>query len=241
MITLNNLTVAYNKHPAIHHINACFDEGSLTAIAGPNGSGKSTLLKALMGIIKPTEGSITLGDIKKDEIAYLPQVSKLNKDFPLTVLQLVLLGFWGEFGGKKSITKAHKKQALEAIKAVGMEGFEQRSLASLSSGQFQRILFARVLLQDPKLVLLDEPFSAIDVATTEKLLVIVKQWHKQKRTVICVLHDVEQIKKHFPNCMLISRQCIDYGKSDQTLTTENLQKAINFKEYWNENASFCNV
>lgn len=241
MITLNNLTVAYNKHPAIHHINACFEDGSLTAIAGPNGSGKSTLLKALMGIIKPTEGSIALSNIKKDEIAYLPQVTKLNKDFPLTVLQLVLLGFWGEFGGKKSITSAHKKQAFEAIKAVGMEGFEHRKLSSLSSGQFQRILFARVLLQNSKLILLDEPFSAIDAITTEKLLTIVKQWHNQKRTVICVLHDVEQIKKHFPSCMLISRRCIDYGESDKTLTKENLQKAINFKEYWNENASFCNV
>lgn len=241
MITLNNLTVAYNKHPAIHHINASFEKGSLTAIAGPNGAGKSTLLKAVAGLIKPTEGSVTLSDIKKDEIAYLPQVSSINKDFPLTVLQVVLLGFWADVGGKNTITKAHKKKAFEAIKAVGMEGFEHRSLSSLSSGQFQRILFARVLLQNSKVVLLDEPFTAIDSATTEKLLSVIHNWHNQKRTVICVLHDFEQIKKHFPNCMLISRTCIDYGKSSQTLSTQNLQKAMNLKEYWNENAAFCKV
>lgn len=240
-VLLNDVTIAYDRHPAVHHVNGAFLSGSMTAIAGPNGAGKSTLLKAIAGLINPTDGSISLENVTKGNIAYLPQASELNRDFPLTVLQMVVLGLWGEIGGKGAITKAHLKNAIEALRAVEMQGFEKRKLSTLSAGQFQRILFARVLLQNASLVLLDEPFTAIDMATTEKLLGVVHRWHSEKRTIICVLHDFEQIREHFPDCMLMSRECVGWGNSKETLNPENLFKARMFREAWKDNAEVCRL
>lgn len=237
-VILDDVTVAYDRHPAVHHVSGVFLSGSMTAIAGPNGAGKSTLLKAIAGLIKPSEGSINLENVSRDNIAYLPQASEFNRDFPLTVLQMVVLGLWAEIG-KGAITKAHRKKAIEALQRVEMHGFEERKLSTLSAGQFQRVLFARLLLQNAPLVLLDEPFTAIDIATTEKLLDVVHHWHNEKRTIICVLHDFEQIKEHFPDCMLMSRECVGWGKSTETLNPESLFKARIFREAWSENAEIC--
>lgn len=238
-VTLQDLTLTYDRHPAVHHISGTFAHGSMTAIAGPNGAGKSTLLKAIAGLLAPSKGSITLENVGKGNIAYLPQASELNRDFPLTVLQMVAMGFWLETRGRKTITREHRHKALEAIASVGMSGFENRKIAKLSVGQFQRVMFARVLLQESPLVLLDEPFTAIDTATTEKLLNLVHNWHNEKRTIICVLHDFEQIREHFPDCMLMSRECVSWGKSKDTLNPNNLFKARMFREAWNEHAEVC--
>lgn len=235
-VILNNVTIAYDRHPAVHHVSGTFSTGSMTAIAGPNGAGKSTLLKSIAGLIKPSEGTI---NVNKGDIAYLPQASELNRDFPLTVLQVVLLGLWEETTGKGSITEIHRQKALAALMAVDMQGFEERKLSTLSAGQFQRILFARVILQDAWLILLDEPFTSIDMATTEKLMSIIHRWHEENRTIICVLHDFAQIREHFPDCLLMSRENIGWGKSSDTLNPDNLFKARLFREAWNNQAKVC--
>lgn len=237
-VTLENVTISYNRHPAVHHISGEFSAGSLTAIAGPNGAGKSTLLKAIAGILTPEEGRIILGALR-ESVAYLPQASEMQRDFPMPVLHMVTTGFWHSTGGMRAITNSMKKRAQEALAEVGLPGFEKRDLASLSAGQFQRALFARLLVQDATVMLLDEPFNAIDAATTSHLLDIVLQWHKEGRTVICVLHDFEQIKKVFPRCLLMARECIAWDESAKALHPERLLHAHFFRDNIHAEPEIC--
>jgi zinc/manganese transport system ATP-binding protein len=234
-VVLENVTVTYNRHPAVHHISGVFKTGSLTAIAGPNGAGKSTLLKAIAGVIHPQEGHINVNS----ELAYLPQASEMQRDFPLSVLHMVVCGFWNQTRGQKSITAAMKEKASKALVEVGLRGFEKRDLSSLSTGQFQRALFARLIVQDAQVMLLDEPFNAIDESTTQHLLDIILRWHKEKRTIICVLHDFEQIRKYFPDCLLLARECIAWDSSAKALHPENLLGSRFFKDDWQSNIAMC--
>ena len=234
-ITLSNITISYNRHPAVHHISGVFESGSLTAIAGPNGAGKSTLLKAIAGILHPQEGRITIDG----SLAYLPQASEMQRDFPLSVLHMVITGFWQQTGGAKTITKAMQLQASAALADVGLKGFEKRDLASLSTGQFQRALFARLLVQNADIMLLDEPFNAIDEHTTSLLMNIVMRWHKEKRTIVCVLHDFEQIRKYFPSTLLLARECVAWCDTAQALHPEKLMTTRFFRDDWNSNVAVC--
>lgn len=237
-VTLKNLTVSYNRHPAVHHLNGTFAPGSLTAIAGPNGAGKSTLLKAIAGIIPPDEGHIHIEKSPGQRVAFLPQATDMQRDFPLTLMHMVTTGFWHQSGGLRAITPAMKQQTRDALSQVGLRGLENRDIASLSAGQFQRALFARLLVQDASLILLDEPFNAIDETTTRHLMEIIANWHKEGRTVICVLHDFEQIRTHFPDCLLLARECIAWGESAKTLHPENLLNARFFRPDFNT-AAIC--
>jgi len=229
-VTLENVTVSYNRHPAVHHISGTFEAGSLTAIAGPNGAGKSTLLKAIAGILVPEEGRITIAGTTRERIAYLSQAPEMQRDFPMSVLHMVATGFWHQTGAMGTITPHMRQQAAGALAEVRLQGMEKRDLSSLSAGQFQRALFARLLLQDAALMLLDEPFTAIDESTTAHLMDIVLRWHREKRTVICVLHDFEQIRKYFPQCLLLARECIAWGESAKTLHPEKLLNARFFRD-----------
>ncbi len=215
-VELKDVTVNYNNRPAIVGISGFFKQGSLTAITGQNGAGKSTLLKAIAGIIKVDDGAINIG-APRQRIAYLPQVSDIQRDFPISVLHLVATGYFQEFGGFCEINAEMKKRALHVIGEVGLSGLEKNDIASLSLGQFQRALFARLMIQDAQLILLDEPFAAIDFETTYKLTEIIKRWHGEHRTVICVLHDLEQIINNFHDCLILNRKCVDWGKSEIVL------------------------
>ena len=137
------------------------------------------------------------------------------------------------------MTAAHREEAARALQAVGLEGLEDRLVGALSSGQFQRVLFARLLLQDAPVLLLDEPFTAIDARTTADLLTIVRRWHGQGRTVIAVLHDLEQVRQHFPETLLLAREAIAWGDTDQVLVSEHLARARNLAERWDANAAVC--
>lgn len=238
-VELKDLTISYNRHPAIHHISGSFAEGSLTAVAGPNGAGKSTLLKGIAGILKPNDGEIIFHGLKKSDIAYLPQAAEIKRDFPLSILQFIITGFWRHANGFGGISKELREKAKLALASVGLAEFENRSIGSLSTGQFQRALFARLILQDAKLILLDEPFSAVDTDTTAKLMAIIRGWHLEKRTIICVLHDLAQIRENFPDCVLIARKCIAWEPTSAALDPEKLFKTKLFHEAWRDNAGAC--
>lgn len=230
ILKLRDLTVAYDRYPAVHHLKGEFASGVLTAITGPNGAGKSTLLKAIAGILPVHEGGIEFCGITRKDMAYLPQAAEMQVDFPINVLQMVTSGFWRVSNGFQRISAEQRERAAEALSVVGLSGFADRALSSLSAGQFQRALFARVIAQDAKLILLDEPFTAMDAGTTEALLKVVHHWQGEGRTVISVLHDFEQIKEHFTDCLLIARECIGWGKSHDVLKQENLVSARLFRE-----------
>lgn len=240
VVTLSNLTVSYRQHPALHHISGQLLKGSLTAVIGPNGSGKSTLLKTIMGLVRPAGGSIQT-QLSKPHIAYLPQHSEIDQAFPIQVLDCVLLGFWSSFGLLGGVSPLMQKKAKQAIGRVGLEGFEKRPISSLSSGQFQRVLFARLLLQDAQLILLDEPFNAMDSRTTVALLELIHEWQAIGKTVMAVLHDDSQVKAHFDQTVLLARELVAWGPTQQVLTQANLLKARNLAEAWDENAEICHT
>ena len=238
VMTLANLTVAYDRHPAVHHVSGTLKRGSLTAIAGPNGAGKSTLLKAMIGELPASEGRIEHG-LKRAEIGYLPQAAEINRRFPINVLDTVLMGDWHQSGAFGRISRETLGKAREALQAVGLDGFERRAIGSLSAGQFQRVLFARLLLQDARLILLDEPFTAIDARTTRDLLGIISDWHHEGRTVVAVLHDFDQVRTHFPQTLLIARDLIGWGATRDVMTPDNLARARAMAERFDDTAEVC--
>jgi len=225
-LDFQNLTLGYDQYPAVHHLQAEIAEGSLTAIVGPNGAGKSTLLKGVIGTLRPLEGRVILGSLSREEIAYLPQQSDIDHSFPLTLVDLVAMGLWHEIGPFGRLELCHKDRVTSAITAMGLEGLESRLIGSLSSGQMQRVLFARLLLRDSRLVLLDEPFTAIDSRSITDFIEVVHHWHSEGRTVIAVLHDFEMVRTYFPQTMMLARELIDYGPTEQVLTAENQLRAL---------------
>ena len=238
-IALRNCTLGYERRPAVHHLTGGFAPGSLTAVMGPNGAGKSTLLKGIAGLLEPLEGSVDLGALKRRDIAYLPQQAEIDRSFPISVLDTVLIGHWRRIGLFRGVTRPLRDEALAALSAVGLDGFARRLIGSLSAGQFQRVLFARLLLQDCPVILLDEPFTAIDAKTTADLLELVHRWHGERRTVIAVLHDLEQVRANFPETLLLARRPIAWGPTAEALRAENLFRARQMAEAWNETARPC--
>jgi len=223
-ITLTDVTVSYNREPAVHHVSGAFARGSLTAITGANGAGKSTLLKAIASI-QPFGGSIAFHGLTRKDIAYLPQAADLQRDFPLSVFQMVVTGYWQSDKGFGRITPAQKIAAKHAIAEVGLKEYTHCTLDTLSAGQFQRALFARTLVQNAQLILLDEPFTSIDENTAETLLGIIQTWHAEGRTILCVLHDFEQIRQFFPECLLMACRAVAWGETAETLTPEHVFNA----------------
>ena len=238
-ITLDNLTVAYRGHPAVHHLSGEFAAGSLTAVVGPNGAGKTSLLAAIMGGLRPAGGEVRLDSSLRGRIAWLPQQSAIDRSFPVRVFDLVALGHWSSVGSFKALSSVQREQVEHALQAVGLGGFERRSIGELSAGQFQRVLFARVLLQDAPVILLDEPFNAIDARTTADLLGVVARWHAESRTVIAVLHDLEQVREHFDRTLLLARRCVAWGPTAQVLQAANLFRARQMAEAWDDDAPAC--
>lgn len=222
LITLDNVTARYGHHVALNDVSGAFQAGSLTAIAGPNGAGKSTLLKLIVGMVKPRSGRISIA--KNLSIAYLPQTTTLQHDFPMSVLQAICTGFWAQIGNGGTITPAMKHTACNALAEVGLAGFEKRQISNLSGGQFQRLLFARVIVQNAPVILLDEPFAAVDAETTARLIQLLLKWHQQGRTVICVLHDLLLIQKYFPDSFVLAGKCLGHGHTHKMLE----QKLLSF-------------
>ncbi|HEY0124053.1 MAG TPA: ABC transporter ATP-binding protein [Rhizobium sp.] len=239
LIRLDNLTVTYERHPAVHHVSGAFQAGSLTAIAGPNGAGKSTLLKAIIGELRVAEGAIDRGQLTRNDFGYLPQAADINRRFPISVADTIMLGAWKNSGAFGRFSREDAKRAGDALAAVGLSGFERRHIGSLSAGQFQRVLFARLLLQDARVILLDEPFTAIDQRTTRDLLDIVLRWHGDGRTVIAVLHDFDQVRAHFPETLLIARELVGWGRTPDVMSPANLIRARAMAERWDEDAKDC--
>jgi zinc/manganese transport system ATP-binding protein len=233
-ISLNDVTIAYNRHVALHRIHGRFAPGSLTAICGPNGAGKSTLLKAIVGSLSPAEGSIRRDGLVAADFGYLPQEVEVDRSFPLTVGDTVLLGAWRHIGAFRGAGRTIVNKARAALAAVGLAGFEQRAIGSLSAGQFHRMLFARLLLQDAAVLLLDEPFTAIDGSTTRDLLRLIRRCHDEGRIVVAVLHDLDVARAHFADTLLLARTVVAWGPTANVLTQENLSRARLIAESWDD-------
>lgn len=238
-LAFENLTLGYDRHPAVHHLQAKIATGSLTAVIGPNGAGKSTLLKGVMGTLAPLEGRVSFGDLARNAIGYLPQQAEIDRSFPISVIELVAMGLWHDIGPFGWLRKSSRQRVEAAIAAVGMTGFEDRPIGSLSGGQMQRALFARLIVQDPQLVLLDEPFAAIDTRTMADLINVIHRWHGEGRTVLAVLHDYEMVRGHFPEALMLARELVAHGPTDAVLTKENRFRARQMCEACDSTPHIC--
>jgi zinc/manganese transport system ATP-binding protein len=222
-IEIKDLSVRYGRRIALENLTGAFAAGSMTAIVGPNGAGKSTLLKALAGVVRTQRDAIM--NLSDRRVAYLPQQSALERAFPVSVRAFVALGAWRHFGAFRNPPADIAARVFEAVAAVGLDGLAPRAIADLSVGQFQRALFARMLMQDADVLLLDEPFAAIDERTSEDLLHLLRHWHEEGRTIAAVLHDLAEVRAHFPRTLLLARRGIAWGETETVLTAENLALA----------------
>jgi len=234
-----DVTLGYESHPAVHHLHASIPGGALVAIVGPNGAGKSTLLKGVAGMLPPLTGEIRVHGCARDEIAYLPQIDGLDRNFPISVFDLVSVGLWRELGALGGLRRHHRQRVSEALAAVGLARFAQRPIGTLSEGQLQRALFARLRLRDASIFLLDEPLSSVDVETAHMLLGVIDQWHAEQRTVLVVLHNLDQVRQHFPQTLLLSRELIAFGATQEVLQPSNLLRARQLNEAFDEHAQAC--
>jgi zinc/manganese transport system ATP-binding protein len=233
-IAFRHLTLGYDRHPAVHDLDGTVPRGDLLALVGPNGAGKSTLLKGIAGALSPLEGGVACAGA----VAYLPQAAEIDRAFPIAVQDFAAAGLWRRTGAFASL-RSHRARVAQAIEAVGLTGFEARPIGTLSGGQMQRALFARLLLQDAPVILLDEPFTGVDARTTEHLLALVAGWHREGRTVVAALHDYGQVRGHFPTTLLLARRPVAWGPTAGVLTEDHLARARRLCEAWDDAASVC--
>jgi len=238
-IAFHDLTLGYDRHPAVHHITGEIAPGELLAIVGPNGAGKSTLLKGIMGELKPLGGSLKRDGLSKRDIAYLPQQIDIDRSFPISVFDCVAMGLWREIGAWRGLDAKRKDDVARALATVGLVDLAGRPVGALSGGQFQRVQFARLLLQDASLILLDEPFRAVDTKTIADLIALILRWHGEGRAVLAALHDIDQVRAHFPTTLLIAREVVAWGETRKVLTPANLAKSRQLIEAFDEHADIC--
>jgi zinc/manganese transport system ATP-binding protein len=214
-VLLRDVTVRYGRRIALEAVSGEFVSGSLTAVVGANGAGKSTLLAAIAGVVRLAGGVVNRAELQR--LAYLPQLAAIDRGYPLTVAELIALGGWREFGAFRSPGAALRARAAAAAETVGLAGQLGRPTGEISVGELQRALFARLILQDAAVILLDEPFAAVDAQTMSVLLDQVTRWHQEGRTVIAVLHDLDLVQTRFPSTLVLARRCLAWDKTEVAL------------------------
>lgn len=223
VLSTHHLSVSYRDIVALDNINITIKQGDMIALVGPNGGGKSSFLKVLAGVLKQRKGHVAFHG--NHHVAYLPQLCEVDRTFPLTVGDVVAMGLWRLAGAFSSVKKNQLERVSYALKKVGLEGFEDRPLSALSGGQFQRVLFARLVVQDAPIVLLDEPFNNLDAKTIYDLMGLIQEWHQAGKTVVVVLHDLNVVRKFFNHVLLLDKTCIAQGTTDHVLQKTYLEQA----------------
>jgi manganese/zinc/iron transport system ATP- binding protein len=227
-LSIHDLTVAYHRKPVIWDIDLNIPEGSLVAIVGPNGAGKSTLLKACLNLIPKTSGRVHIYGKPYTEnrklVGYVPQRESVDWDFPVSALDVVAMGTYRQLGWIKRVGKKERKDALAALEQVGIEDYADRQISQLSGGQQQRVFLARALVQNASLYFMDEPFAAVDAATEQAIVVLLKDLRSDGKTCIVVHHDLATVTKYFDWVVLLNMRVVVAGPTNEVFTRENLQK-----------------
>lgn len=223
-LVLRDLAVGYDGRAAVEGLSGRVEPGAMLAVVGPNGAGKSSLMKALIGQLRPLAGAVTLG-LPASDVAYLPQAAEIDASFPINVYDFVAMGLWRRIGLWRGVGAQGRARIAAALADVGLEGFEARPIHALSGGQRQRMLFARLALQEARLILLDEPFAAVDERTVGDVLTLIEGWRGEGRTIVAVLHDLALVRARFPDTLLIARRAVAWGPTDVVLTERNLARA----------------
>jgi ABC-type Mn2+/Zn2+ transport system ATPase subunit len=224
-----NLTVSYNGNPALEGISFSVQAGERVAIVGPNGAGKSTLFKALVGLIRPTAGSVGTGGT---EFGYVTQRSAVDWSFPVTVHDVVMMGRIAKMGWLRWQRPRDREMVRHSLEQVGMLEYANQQIGELSGGQQQRVFIARALAQESTILLMDEPFSGVDTPSQEAILEILDRLRDQGVTVLVSLHDLNLAVERFDLLALLNRQLVAYGPAQQAITPETLAAAYGGQAVW---------
>jgi ABC-type Mn2+/Zn2+ transport system ATPase subunit len=229
-LTLDGVTVAYDGKPALDNVSLSVPHGAQVAIVGPNGAGKSTLFKALVGLLPVRSGTMMLRDRAPgkhgDTIAYVPQREEIDWGFPVTVHDVVMMGRYGRLGWFRRPGAADREVVARCLDELGIADLERRAIGELSGGQQQRVFLARALAQEPHVLLLDEPFTGVDVGARETLLAVLARLREHGITVLVSTHDMETAAKRFELVALLRGRLIAYGAPDTVFTPEHLSAAF---------------
>lgn len=227
-LSIYDLTVAYYRKPVLWDISIDFPAGQLIGVVGPNGAGKSTLIKAVMDLVPRASGEVRVFDKpyrrNRHRVGYVPQRESVDWDFPANALDVVTMGLYGQIGWCLPVRRKHRQQAAEALRRVGLEDFAHRQISQLSGGQQQRTFLARALVQDADLYLMDEPFAAVDAATEQAIIEILKEMKDRGKTVLVIHHDLQTVADYFDYVVLLNMRVVAHGPIETTFTHENLQK-----------------
>ncbi len=222
-VRLHDVALGHRGQAAFEGLSGCFSHGSLTAVVGANGAGKTSLLQGLMGLLLPLHGRLEC-PIPVRNMAYLPQVHNINREAPVSVVDFISLGLWNHTGSLRGVRAPDRLRIAEAVTALGLCGLEKAWISDLSGGQFQRVRFARLLVQDAAIVLLDEPFAGIDAQTVQVLMPLIARWHMQGKLVVAVLHDMELVRQHFPRTLVLAGAASAWGATADVLACGWLAK-----------------
>lgn len=232
-IEVHDLTVSYQKKPVLYGVDLEVKEGSLVGIIGPNGAGKSTLIKTIMNMIKPNGGYVKIfGETPKTgikRIGYIPQKESVDWDFPVTVLDVVLMGRYGHLGWFGRIRKEDRTKANECLEQVNMLAYADRPIGNLSGGQQQRVFLARALAQESAVYLMDEPFAGVDAVTEKTMISILQEMKNAGKTLMVVHHDLASAREYFDQLLLLNMRKVAYGPVQEVYTHELLQKTYGGK------------
>jgi manganese/zinc/iron transport system ATP- binding protein len=228
-IEVNDLTVAYQEQPVLWDVDLLVPAGVLMAIVGPNGAGKSTLIKAILGLVDAAAGQVLVHgapyEEQRREVGYVPQRGTVDWDFPTSVLDVVMMGRYGDLGWFRRPGARERALAMEALSKVEMQDYAGRQISQLSGGQQQRVFLARALVQDARVYLMDEPFQGVDATTERAIVRVLQELRQQGNTVVAVHHALQTVPEYFDQVMILNVRHIAFGRVEDVFTEENLRAA----------------
>ncbi len=232
-IVVKGATVTYrNGHTALQDASFELPHGTITALVGINGSGKSTLFKAIMGLVRLATGSISvLGmpaeqALRKKQTAYVPQAEEVDWDFPVLVEDVVMMGRYGHMGPLRIARRADHEAVDAALERVDMSALRKRQIGELSGGQRKRVFLARALAQDSRIILLDEPFTGVDVKTEDQIIQLLRELREEGRIMLVSTHNLGSVPEFCDRVVLIKRTVLAHGPTDEVYTRDNLERAF---------------
>ncbi|MEP1206252.1 MAG: manganese/iron ABC transporter ATP-binding protein [Rhizobiaceae bacterium] len=232
-IEVKDLTVTYrNGHTALHNASFAVPTGTITGLVGVNGSGKSTLFKSIMGFVPAAKGTISImGEsvdkaLKRNVVAYVPQAEEVDWSFPVLVEDVVMMGRYGHMNFMRMAKSADRQAVSDALERVGMSDYRKRQIGELSGGQKKRVFLARALAQDGQVILLDEPFTGVDVKSEDAIIRLLRQMREEGRVMLVATHNLGSVPEFCDRTVLIKQTVLDYGLTSEVFTQENLERTF---------------
>ncbi len=228
ILRAQSLSVRYESGPALDEVTFELCEAEQVAVVGPNGAGKSTLFKVIAGVLNPTAGRVDVFGYEPGGhicIAYVPQRSQVDWDFPVNVTDVVMMGRVGKMGLFRQPSSRDREIVQQALGVVNMVPLAKRQIRELSGGQQQRMFIARALAQEAELILMDEPFTGLDVSSQEDMFRILNQLRRRSVTVMVAMHDLKVAAERFDRVMLLNHRLLGFGVPERVLNSQNLMEA----------------